>query len=655
MKDSRFASIYRFRDPLVLSIQAVVIAVSLIAAFWIRLDFSLNRAEWSLLSSALIVVVPAKLAAFLLGGLRKDSWRYATLSDLVRIGVANAGASVLAWAAVSLWVGPPFPRAIYVIDILICFLLSAGARYSFRLYNETLRTELTKGKNVLIYGAGSAGRTLLREVRTNHSLGVHVLGFIDDNLTIRSMRIMDVPVLGCGREIARIVERYRNRGTKIEEVIIAMPSATSRNMREAHASCRGAGVPCRTIPGLGDLLSGKYLSAQLRNLSLEDLLGREQIRLEEDRIQQSITGKRILVTGAAGSIGSELCRQIAAFTPSKLIALDQAESELFKIDQELRHKYPNLEIVPIIGDIRDIRTVEEVVRKYSIESIYHAAAYKHVPMMEAHILEAVRNNVLGTRNLVDVARRHRVSSFVMISSDKAVNPSSVMGLTKRIAELIASAASNEEGNVTNFVSVRFGNVLESNGSVVPTFRTQIATGGPVTVTHPDMRRYFMSIREAVQLVLQASTMGKGSNTFVLDMGEPVRILDLAHNMIQLAGFVPNEDIEIRITGLRPGEKLFEEIALEGENVLPTYHEKIRIFKGMDVESAAVSRWLSQLESLIEQREEKKVLQHLSELVPEYKSRDASKHSATEVVRLATSNGVLRPAIGSQQIAGRSAS
>ena len=357
----------------------------------------------------------------------------------------------------------------------------------------------------------------------------------------------------------------------------------------------------------GDLLTGKYLSAQLRNISLEDLLGREQIRLEEDRIQQSIAGKSILITGAAGSIGSELCRQTAAFSPARLVILDQAESDLFKIDQELRHKHPDLDIVPVIGDIRDTYRMAEVVRGHAVKSIYHAAAYKHVPMMEAHILEAVRNNVIGTRNLVDVARQCRVSSFVMISSDKAVNPTSVMGLTKRIAELIVSGASNGKDNATNFVSVRFGNVLESNGSVVPTFRAQIAAGGPVTLTHPDMRRYFMSIREAVQLVLQASTMGKGSDIFVLDMGEPIRIMDLAHNMIHLAGLVPDEDIEVRITGLRPGEKLFEEIALDGENILPTHHDKIRIFKGTGLEHEVLTNWLTQLQLLMNERDEEKVL------------------------------------------------
>src|SRR5262249_2555136 len=338
----------------------------------------------------------------------------------------------------------------------------------------------------------------------------------------------------------------------------------------------------------------------------------------------------------------------AGFLPTKLVILDQAESDLFKIDQELRRKHPDLDIIPVIADIRDMRSVEFVVQKHNIQSIYHAAAYKHVPMMEAHILEAVLNNVIGTCNLVDVARQHRVSSFVMISSDKAVNPTSVMGVTKRIAELIVAAASNAKDNVTNFVSVRFGNVLESNGSVVPTFRSQIASGGPVTVTHPDIQRYFMSIREAVQLVLQASTMGKGSYIFVLDMGEPVKILDLALNMIQLAGLVANEDIEIRITGLRPGEKLFEEVALDGENLVPTYHEKIRIYKGKDVEAEVVANWLSQLRVLIDQGASNVIRRHLAGLVPKYQAQNAPQPPMPEVQTVPAAKAPKK--IGSKQAA-----
>jgi FlaA1/EpsC-like NDP-sugar epimerase len=621
-----------FRNATVVLCHIVVIAFSLSAAVAIRFDFAMGPEIWTLLGQALVVVIPIKLVTFLAGGLHKGSWRHASLPDLARIGFVNVLASVLAATTLMIVEAGQFPRSAYVIDFLLCFLLIAATRYSIRLFREGIKPLLSDGQGVLIYGAGAAGVTLLREIRTNPSLGFRVVGFIDDNPRVQSMRIMDVPVLGGGRQIAMIVDRYRSRSLQIHEVIIAMPSATGRQMREAHANCRAAGVHCRTIPTIGDLLAGKYLSAQLRNISLDDLLGRDQIQLDELRIHESIAGKAILVTGAAGSIGSELCRQTAGFSPSKLVIFDQAESELFKIDQELRQKYPDLNIVPIIGDIRHHTTVEDAVRTHSIGTIYHSAAYKHVPMMESHIFEAVRNNVIGTWNVADVARQNRVGSFVMISSDKAVNPTSVMGVTKRVAELIVSAVSNEPNNVTNFVSVRFGNVLGSNGSVVPTFQAQIAAGGPVTVTHPEMRRYFMSIREAVQLVLQASTMGKGSNIFVLDMGEPVRIIDLAHNMIQLAGLVPDEDIEIRITGLRPGEKLFEEIALEGENILPTHHNKIRIFKGKAITPGQLSDFLTALQIALKARDEESVMFQLSELVPEYTARQVDK---AKVVRAAS--------------------
>jgi len=621
----------------------VIIFTSLAVAVWIRFDFSSGILSSPVLLAALIIVLPIKMVGFLVGGLQRGWWRYAGLTDIVRIALVNVLTSAMSATALFLCFGTAFPRSVYVIDFLVCFLLTASSRFCVRFYNETLRSELaTNRKGILIYGAGGAGRALLRETHVNAALGFQVLGFIDDNPMMRSTSIMGVPVLGSGRDIGHIKDRCETRNQKIEEVVIAMPSSTGRQMREAHASCRAAGLPCRTIPGIGDLLTGKYLSAQIRSISVDDLLGREQIRLEENRIHESIKGRSILITGAAGSIGSELCRQTACFLPRRLVILDQSESELFKVDQELRQKHPDLDIVPVVADIRDIRSTEDVIRAHSISSVYHAAAYKHVPMMEAHVLEAVRNNIVGTWNLIRAAQKHHVSSFLMISSDKAVNPTSVMGVTKRIAELIVSAASNASDNGTKFVSVRFGNVLGSNGSVVPIFQAQIAAGGPVTVTDPNMRRYFMSIREAVQLVLQASTMGKGSEIFVFDMGEPVRILDLAHNMIQLAGFTPNEDIEVRITGLRPGEKLFEEIALEGEDMMPTYHEKIRIFKGPAMEAEVLSVWLDQLQLLMARRDVPKILSHLATLVPEYNPRkpaEAKPKVFETTLKAATARGV----------------
>jgi FlaA1/EpsC-like NDP-sugar epimerase len=367
---------------------------------------------------------------------------------------------------------------------------------------------------------------------------------------------------------------------------------------------------------MGALLKEAGLTAQIRPVSVEDLLVREPVELDEVGIFGEFGGKVVLVTGAAGSIGSEICRQIAAIGPQKLVALDQAESELFKIDMDLRRRFPDLDLSAEIGDIRNSARVEEIIREHRVECIFHAAAYKHVPLMEDHVIEAAQNNILGTWNLAEAASRLGVRRFVMISSDKAVNPTNVMGATKRAAELIVSSFAVEQ-DATRFVAVRFGNVLASNGSVVPLFQSQIASGGPVTVTHPEIRRYFMTVREAVQLVLQASTMGKGSEIFVLDMGEPVTILDLARNMIRLSGLEPDEDIEIRFTGLRPGEKLFEELLTESEDIQPTYHRKIKIFSGVTPSHASMHHWVCELRSHVARRDEGAIIRDLLEVVPEY--------------------------------------
>ncbi len=605
---------------LIVFCNSAIIALSMIVSFWLRFDFSIPNAEAAHFRIAVWIAVVLKTVVFLALGIHRGWWRFVGMSDLRLVFFANVLGSAGFAVAATAMMGSQFPRSIHVIDFMFCFLMTAGARFAVRLYNEALKVELTTTgqKGVLIYGAGAAGVSLLHEIRSNRSLGYEVVGFLDDNPKLRAAVLMGTPVLGCGRTAAVIVDRYKQHSTKVEEIIIAMPSASGRQMREAVANCRAAGVPCKTIPSMGELLQGKVLTSQIRNISVDDLLGREQVRLEEDRIQQKIAGRIILITGAAGSIGSELCRQTLRFGPAHLIVFDQAESDLFRIDNEIRSKFPGVQVTAEIGDIRDSRRVEEVIRSYHVQSVFHAAAYKHVPLMESHVFEAVKNNVMGTWNLARIASELRVTDFLMISSDKAVNPTNVMGATKRIAELIVGALGRNASNHTNFVCVRFGNVLGSNGSVVPTFQAQIASGGPVTVTHPEVRRYFMSVREAVQLVLQASTMGKGSDIFVLDMGDPMRILDLAHNMIRLAGLVPDEDIEVRIVGLRPGEKLYEELMTEGENITPTYHEKIKIFQGAGISFEEISNWLIQLPLLLARRDREATIEHMKAIVPEYK-------------------------------------
>ncbi len=615
-----------------------VIALSLTLAYLLRFDFSIPTAEIPRLWQALGIALPVKMAAFVLTGLhRRWWWRLVDVVDLYRVLVGNVVASLGFTAVAFILTGSGFPRSIFGIDFLFCLLLTGGTRLVGRLYHEGVLGARSKlgGKGILIYGAGIAGTMLVREIRVNPRLGYRVIGFLDDDPNKRDAILMGVPVLGTGRDAVRLVERYEKSKLRVEEIVIAMPSVAGRQiqLQQVLANCRAAGVPCRTVPSHGELLSGKVRIGQIRDLSVTDLLGREQIQLDEARSHSGIAGRAVLVTGAAGSIGSELCLQVARLEPRKLVAFDQAETGLFTVEHELRNRFPTLNLVAAIGDIRDADRVNEVIRGHAVDSIFHAAAYKHVPVMEYHVLEAAKTNILGTWNVVQAAFRNHVSEFLMISSDKAVNPTSVMGVTKRVAELIVSGMPRREaGGVTKFVSVRFGNVLGSSGSVVPIFQAQIAAGGPITVTHPEARRYFMTVREAVQLVLQASTIGNGSEIFVLDMGEPIRVADLARNMVRLWGLVPDQDIKIVFVGLRPGEKIAEELITDGENILPTYHDKIKLFKGPRVRLVVIESWITELRVLVAQGDERAVIAHLKKLVPEYHPAEVWRGSEGEQER-----------------------
>jgi len=607
----------KYRGWIVTLLQVIIFGCSVAAAFALRFEFSVPGAELPYLWQGLALAMLIKPGCFWFFGCDRAGWRYFGVRDLVRLGIANVVASALFALGAILASDGAVPRSIYVLDFLICFFCTAGARLAIRIYHESPAPSSKAGcRNVLIYGAGAAAIMLLREIRSNPSLHYRVLGLLDDDPKKLGMELMGVRVVGRGRDAALIVDRYHRHAETVHEIVIAMPSASGSSMNDALANCRAAGVPCKTIPGVGELLSGRVLSSQIRDVSVEDLLGRQQITLDESRVRSSIEGKSVMVSGGGGSIGSELCRQIVSFHPARLVILERAESDLFRIHLELSSRNGTANVIPVIGDIREPGRVEQVIRKYEVDSIYHTAAYKHVPIMETHILEAGERNIIGTYNLMHAAASAGVADFLMISSDKAVHPSSIMGLTKRVAELIVTAVPTRLP-LTKFVCVRFGNVLGSNGSVVPIFRQQIAAGGPVTVTHPEMKRYFMTIREAVQLVLQASTMGKASEIFVLEMGEPVLIVDLARNMIRLSGHQPNGDIEIRFTGLRPGEKLFEELALEGENVVPTDHEKIHAYVGPRKPSSEIRAWMEELQALVAVEDEFGVLNHMRQLVPEY--------------------------------------
>jgi FlaA1/EpsC-like NDP-sugar epimerase len=606
------------RSALIFVLLAASVSAALAGAFLLRFDFHIPEEELARLEFAILLALPLKIAVYYFTLLDRGWWSNASFEDAKRILCATIAASVLASGAIAYSSDPGFPRSIYLLDLLLSFLFIAAGRFLSRLVHETKRLRQTKGtpqRKILVYGAGSAGLALLRELRDNPDLGYSAVGLIDDDRFKRDELAGGVRVYGSGIELPAIVQRFRKRGIKIEEVIIAIPAATGRQMREVLAHCRAAGLVCKTLPGVADLLTSKFLSAQIRSIAIEDLLGREPVALDHSEIRRMLTGTRVLVTGAGGSIGSELCRQVAAFDPAAIVLMDNAESAVFAIDLELRRKFPNLSLFPAIGDIRDRERVDQIMAGHSVEVVFHAAAYKHVPLMEAHVVQAVQNNVIGTWNVVNSAEAHKVKSFVMISSDKAVNPTNVMGATKRVTELILSTFPRKSS--TRFVAVRFGNVLGSNGSVLPLFQAQIAAGRPVTVTHPEIRRYFMTIREAVELVLQASTMGRRSDIFVLDMGQPVRIADLAVNLIRLAGLVPGRDIQIEYTGLRPGEKLFEELITEGENVQPTYHPKIKIFRGSPAAVGAVERWIKDTYAAVERRDEEGLVTLLTELVPEY--------------------------------------
>ncbi len=556
----------------------VLIALSAVLSFAIRLDIPLF---WSYIGFSLIfafICTVIKFPLFYLFGLYSRYWRYASVHEMLTIVAANTAAS-LAIAVLTLGIFIPsgwlahFPRSVLVIDWLLSLFFVGGIRFSARFMGEFGMLRGTNGrmatampKRVLIVGAGDAGAMIAREMRNNPGIGLDPVGYVDDNEAKVGMRIRDLPVLGTRESIPRLV-----RDLKIHEVLIAMPTAPGRAIREIREICESTPVAFKTIPGMYELLNGQITASQIRDIQIEDLLRRDSVRIKANDAAY-VHNQTVLVTGAGGSIGSELCRQVAHRSPRHIILLGHGETSIYHIYNELQTRFPGLAVTPAIADVRDKARILRIVQKHKPQVIIHAAAHKHVPLMEQNVEEAVTNNVLGTQNVLEVAEQAGVKRFVLISTDKAVNPINIMGATKRIAELMVQDAARRSGN--NYVAVRFGNVLGSRGSVVPLFKQQIAAGGPVTVTHPEMERYFMTIPEAVYLVLQAASLGSGGELFVLDMGEPVKIVDLARDLITLSGLQPDRDIEIKFTGVRPGEKLHERLFLRGEDYETTKHEKI---------------------------------------------------------------------------------
>ncbi len=596
---------------------ATIASAALASGFLLRFEFAVPPAYIPLLGNALPAAILLKLAVFRAFGLRHLAWRHIGFADLFRIVAAHtAGSALLAW---TLWVtlGPGFPRSIYILDFVLCLTLDVATRGVVRTLYETRLHPASSGvRRVLIFGAGKAGVMLLNELRTHPAVQYQVAGFLDDDPAKRDMRLHGIRIFGGRADLPQLAAKLA-----IDEVLVALPRASGSDITAILEQCHTAQVVAKRVPALSEIIENKILLDQIREVRIEDLLGRPPTRLDEAKLAGSLCGQTVLVTGAGGSIGSELCRQIARHSPAALIAFDHAETALYEIEQELRTERAGLCFHPEVGSVQNRARLEEVFARHRPAIVFHAAAYKHVPMMESHAFEAVKNNVFGTRNVARSAANWGAQSFVMISTDKAVRPTNIMGATKRMAELICIAeglrSSKRLSQPMKTVAVRFGNVLGSNGSVIPKFRKQIAKGGPVTVTHPDMRRFFMTIPEAAQLVLQASAMGLGGEIFVLEMGEPVKILDLARKLIVLSGLRPDEDISIEFSGLRPGEKMFEELSAYEENTVATPHPQIRVFSGPAPQRAMVDEALERLRDAVRARDTAGVVMVLKEVVPDY--------------------------------------
>jgi len=565
------------RNRYVLISDLALIIVSVLGAFVLRLEVSASFVDYMPVAFWMIgVALVIKPLTYYLFGLYRRMWAYASTQELKLIFVAVTAAEIpVALIMLALWrlgVIFSFSRSVQVIDWALSILLVGGLRLSIRLLAESRQANGYRGNNdhqkkALIIGAGDAGALVVRELQKNRQLNLIPVGFLDDNPSKQRQQLYSVPVVGTLNDLARVLDRQ-----PVDEVIIAIPSAPGRIVRLVADVCRLKGIPFRTMPGIYELLGGKVSVSRLREVDITDLLRREPARIRDQEIGETLTGHSVLVTGAGGSIGRELCRQIARWGPSELLVLGHGENSIFETLMELQESFPTLPVRPIIADVRDWPRLISVFSQHRPQVVFHAAAHKHVPLMELNIEDAVTNNILGTRNVVNAALEAGTDRLVMISTDKAIHPVNVMGATKRIAEAVVTDAAGRSGRP--FTVVRFGNVLGSRGSVVPLFKRQIARGGPITITHPDMKRFFMTIPEAVYLVLQASTMGSGGEVFVLNMGQQVRILDLAEDLIRLSGLEPGRDIEIVFTGIRPGEKLSEELWEDGDKLHKTAHPDI---------------------------------------------------------------------------------
>lgn len=621
----------QFRNRYVLGIDILLTVGSVILAFALRLDTAfmayLRAIPWVVAISLLV-----KPVVYYFFGLYRRLWAYASMNELKLISIAVTTASVIMAVIVTLLDATRLvnvPRLVAPIDWLLSLVAIGGFRFALRVLAETRtaqkRPVAGKPGQVLVIGAGDAGALVVREMQKNPQLGLRPIGCLDDDPAKQRHQIHGVPVIGKIADLNRAIS-----SRQVDEVIIAIPSAGGKIMRMVADVCRLRNVPFRTMPGLYELIGGKVSVNRLREVDIADLLRREPVRMQDELIGAALTGKRVLVTGAGGSIGREVCRQIARWKPSTLIMLGHGENSIFEAVLELREDFPLLPIQPVIADIRDMPRLAQVFAAHRPQVVFHAAAHKHVPLMEANVEDAITNNVIGTRNTIQAANKTDTERLVLISTDKAVRPANVMGATKRIAEMIVLEAAHRTGRA--YSVVRFGNVLGSRGSVVPLFKRQIALGGPVTVTHPDMKRYFMTIPEAVHLVLQAASMGEGGEVFLLNMGQQVRILDLAEDLIRLSGLEPGRDIEIVFTGIRPGEKLSEDLWEDGTTYQKTSHPEI--FRVMAEETnlpPTLPQIVNELDRLAADGETLAVLNLLDDSIPDGRVRATPPPDFTAVI------------------------
>jgi len=617
-----------FNFYLVLTADILLFALAHFLSYCIRFEFAFSPNIWYQMLSVMIWMLPLKAFVFWAFGLYLGMWRYAGVSDLLRLFKAvlfSSLAIVSAMVFFQRFTG--YSRAVFILDGCLTLLFAGGLRFGIRVFfrrktmnrhQESVRAQ----RPVFIIGAGSTGEMTVREITANPNSLYQVVGFIDDDPAKKGRFIHDIPVLGGIKALSRHAGFYG-----VQEVLIAAPSASGPEMRRIIAACNACSLKYQTLPGWTEIINGKVSIKALRDVDYKDLLRRAPVELDMEQIAQYLRGKCVLISGAGGSIGSELCRQILRFAPDRLILLDNSENNLYNIQMELIHRIGFSRCVPVLADVQNRDLMDKLFSRYQPHVVFHAAAYKHVPMMENNPWQAVLNNIRGTFTLMEQSVLHNAGHFLLISTDKAVRPTNVMGATKRVCELILQSF---VGRGTRMMAVRFGNVLASSGSVIPLFRSQIAAGGPVTVTHPEMTRYFMTIPEAVQLVLQAGSQGEGGEIFILDMGTPVKIADMARDLIRFSGKEPDRDIEIVYTGMRPGEKLYEELITSGEGIVSTKHEKIMVLKSngfykphgsFENYRAWLHGELDHLYDLAAKQDVCGIRQKLKHLVPEYAVQD----------------------------------